>query len=75
MWFNGAVVERVVCVQEVVSSNPIIDNLCKIAEKNVQSNPLDESLVGCACLLDNFFFLFHLLDFFPIYILPSASLC
>jgi hypothetical protein len=36
MWFNGAVVEGVVCVQEVMSSNPIIDNLLKIAEKNVQ---------------------------------------
>jgi hypothetical protein len=36
MWFNGAVVEGVVCVQKVVSSNPIIDNLWKIAKKNVQ---------------------------------------
>jgi hypothetical protein len=40
MWFNGAVVEGVVCMQQVVSSNPIIDNLSKIAEKNVCMPPL-----------------------------------
>jgi hypothetical protein len=52
MWFNGAVVEGVVCVQEVVSSNPIIDYLWKIAEKIAEKmcNPLDGSLAGCACL-------------------------
>jgi hypothetical protein len=46
------VVEGVVCVQKVVSSKPIIDNLWKIAEKNVHASP------------NKFFFLFLLFGFF-----------
>jgi hypothetical protein len=59
-------------VQEVVSSNPIINNLWKIAEKNMQPiRWVTSSLAGCA----NIFFLVSSFGFFPIYILPSASLC